>query len=67
MVTKLDDTKRLAIGERLADPRAFQNLIISSKQRLIDVCPYEDVCERLQNMLEDDDKKNLSIINTVIV
>jgi len=66
MVTTLDDTKRVAIGERLADLRAFQDLIISNEQKLIDACPYEDVRERLQNMLEDD-QKNIGIIDTVIV
>ena len=66
MVTTLDDTKRLAIGERLADLKAFQNLIISNDQKLIDACPDEDVRKHLQNMLEDD-HKNLGIIETVIV
>ena len=66
MVTMLDETKRLAISERLADLKAFQNLIISNEQKLIEGCVYEDVRERLQNMLEDD-KKNLGIIDTVIV
>jgi hemerythrin superfamily protein len=66
MVTSIDDKKRLAIGERLADLRAFQNLIFSNDQKLIDVCPYQDVRERLQNMLKDD-QKNLGIIDTVIV
>ncbi|HEY9691480.1 MAG TPA: hemerythrin domain-containing protein [Oculatellaceae cyanobacterium] len=66
MTTTLDDTKRLTIGERLADLRAFQSLILSNDQKLIDACPYEDVRDRLQNMLEDD-QKNLGIIDTVIV
>jgi len=66
MVTTLDDTKRLAIAERLADLRAFQALIISNDQKLIDVCPYEDIRERLQNMLSDD-QKNIGVIDTVIV
>ncbi|HEY9762553.1 MAG TPA: hemerythrin domain-containing protein [Trichocoleus sp.] len=66
MVTTLDDTKRMAIAQRLADLRAFQNLIISNDQKLIDACPYPDVRERLQNMLEDD-RKNIGIIDTVIV
>jgi hypothetical protein len=48
MVTTLDDTKRLAIAERLADLKAFQNLIISNGQKLIDACPDEDVRKRLQ-------------------
>lgn len=66
MVTTLDDEKRLMIGERLADLKAFQELIISNDQKLIQDCPYEDVRERLQNMLEDD-QKNLGIVETVIV
>ncbi len=66
MVTTLNDTKRLAIAERLADLKAFQNLIISNEQKLIDACPYEDVRDRLQNMLADD-QKNIGIIDTVIV
>jgi len=66
MVTTLDDAKRQAISERLADLRAFQNLILSNDQKLIDICPYEDVRERLQKMLEDD-RKNLGVIDTVIV
>lgn len=66
MVSTLDDTKRLAIGERLADLKAFQNLIISNDQKLIDACPDQDVRKRLQNMLEDD-QKNLGILETVIV
>lgn len=66
MVTTLDDTKRLAIAERLADLRAFQAFIISNDQKLIEACPYEDVRKRLQNML-DDDQKNIGIIDTVVV
>jgi hypothetical protein len=39
MVTTLEDIKRLPIGERLADVKALQNLIISNDQKLIDACP----------------------------
>lgn len=66
MVTTLDDTKRLMIGERLADLKAFQSLILSNDQKLIEACPYDDVRDRLQTMLEDD-QKNLGIIETVLV
>lgn len=66
MVTTLDDTKRLAIAERLADLRAFQAFILSNDQKILAACSYEDIRERLQNMLEDD-QKNLGIIDTVIV
>jgi len=66
VVSTLDDTKRLMIGERLADLQAFQSLAISNGQALLDACPYGDVQERLQTMLQDD-QKNLGIIETVIV
>lgn len=66
MAISLNDEKRRMIGERLADLQSFQNLIISNDQKLISVCPYEDVRQRLQNMLQDD-QKNLGIIETVIV
>jgi hemerythrin superfamily protein len=66
MVTTLDDKKRLAIGEKLADMKAIQNLIISAEQTLIGASPDQDVRDRLQNMLEDD-RKNLGILETVIV
>ncbi len=66
MVTTLDDTKRLAIGEKLADMRAIQNLIISAEQKLMSASPDQDVRDRLQNMLEDD-QKNLGVLETVIV
>jgi len=66
VVTTLDDTKRMMIGERLADLKAFQNLIISNDQKLLDACPYSDIRERLQTMFQDD-QKNLGIIETVIV
>lgn len=66
MVTTLNDTKRLAIGEKLADMKALQNLILSNDQKLLAECPDQDVRERLQNMLQDD-QKNLGVLETVIV
>ncbi len=66
MIETLNDSKRLAIAERLADLKAFQNLIISNEQKLIDACPYDDIRDRLQNILTDD-QKNIGIIDTVIV
>jgi hemerythrin superfamily protein len=66
MVTQLDDKKRLAIGEKLADMKAVQNLLISNEEKLLQASPDQDVRERLQNMLEDD-RKNLGVLETVIV
>jgi hemerythrin superfamily protein len=66
VVTTLDDAKRMAIGQKLADMRAIQNLIISNDQNLMNICPDQDVRDRLRNML-DDDQKNLGILETVIV
>ncbi|MBD1836561.1 hemerythrin domain-containing protein [Cyanobacteria bacterium FACHB-472] len=66
MVTTLDDTKRMAIAQKLADMRAIQNLLISTEQKLISAAPDQDVRERLQNMLGDD-QKNLGVLETVLV
>jgi hemerythrin superfamily protein len=66
MVTTLDDTKRQAIAGKLADLKAIQTLIISAEQKLIGSSPAQDVRDRLQNMLNDD-QKNLGVLETVIV
>ncbi|MBD1935544.1 MULTISPECIES: hemerythrin domain-containing protein [Cyanophyceae] len=66
MVTTLDDTKRMAIAQKLADMRAIQNLLISTEQKLISSAPHQDVRERLQHMLADD-QKNLGVLETVLV
>ena len=66
MMTTLDDKKRQAIAEKLADMKAVQNLMISAEQKLSGDCPDKDVRDRLQNMLNDD-QKNLGILETVIV
>jgi hemerythrin superfamily protein len=66
MVTTLDDTKRMAIAQKLADMRAIQNLLISTEQKLISAAPDQDVRERLQHMLADD-QKNLGVLETVLV
>jgi hypothetical protein len=46
MVTTLEDIKRLSIGERLADLKALQNLIISNDLKLIDACPDDNLLVR---------------------
>jgi hypothetical protein len=43
MVTTLEDIKGLSIGERLADLKALQNLIISNARKLIDACPDDNL------------------------
>lgn len=66
MVTTLDDTKRLAIGEKLADMKAIQKLLIENEQKFMSASPDKDVRDRLQKMLEDD-QKNMGVLETVIV
>lgn len=66
MVGTLEDTKRQAIGQKLADMKALQELIISNDQKLIQACTDQDIRSRLQEML-DDDQKNMGVIETVIV
>ena len=66
MVSTLDDNKRLSIATKLADMKALQNLLISNEQQFIQDCTDDDIRKRLQDMIEDD-KKNLGVLDTVIV
>ena len=66
MVSTVDDTKRLLIATKLADMKELQNLLINNEQQLIQDCTDDDICDRLQHMLEDD-RKNIGVIDTVIV
>ncbi|MBD2091208.1 hemerythrin domain-containing protein [Microcoleus sp. FACHB-1515] len=66
MVTTLDDTKRQAIGMKLADMKAIQELIISNEQKFISAIGDSDIQKRFQDMIKDD-QKNLGILETVIV
>ncbi|MBW4690997.1 MAG: hemerythrin domain-containing protein [Lyngbya sp. HA4199-MV5] len=66
MVSTLNDTKRSAIGMQLASIKAIQELLISNEQTLIPEVSDAEVRERLQKMLEDD-QKNLGVLDTVIV
>ncbi|RUR76539.1 hemerythrin domain-containing protein [Chlorogloeopsis fritschii PCC 9212] len=66
MVSTLDDTKRLSIATKLADMKALQNLLINNEQQFIQDCTDDEIRDRLQDMLKDD-QKNLGILDTVIV
>lgn len=66
MVTTLDDTKRQAIAAKLAGMRAMQELLIENERRFLSDVKDDKVRERLQDMLEDD-QKNLGVLDTVIV
>ncbi len=66
MVVTLEDSKRLAIGMKLADMRALQNFLISNDEKLINACSDQEIANRLRDMLEDD-RKNLGVLETVIV
>ena len=65
MTSTMTDHKRTAIAEKLADIRAFQNLLIANEQQLIGECNDSEICERFQKMLVDD-RKNLGVVETVI-
>jgi hemerythrin superfamily protein len=65
MVATLTDAKRSAIAEKLADMRAVQNAIIANEQQFIDECKNNEILDRLEDMLEDD-QKNLDILETTI-
>lgn len=66
MPVTLEDTKRQAIATKLADMKALQNLIISNEQALLNACSDQEICKRVRDMLEDD-QKNMGILDTVIV
>jgi hemerythrin superfamily protein len=66
MVATLDDTKRSAIGMKLADMKALQELLIQNEQQFLRESNDSEISKRFQKMLEDD-QKNLGILDTVIV
>ncbi len=66
MVATLDDSKRLAIGEKLASMKVIQDLLIENEQKLTAACNDPEIREQLNKMLESD-RKNMGILDTVIV
>ncbi|KAM3111744.1 hemerythrin domain-containing protein [Phormidesmis sp. 146-33] len=66
MVMTLDDTKRMAIGMKLADMKALLELLISNEQKFISAVSDQDIVDRFRDMLKDD-QKNLGILETVII
>lgn len=66
MVTTLDDAKRMAIATKLADMAEVQKLLMSAEQNLMAACNDNEIRERLQDMIRDD-QKNMGILETVIV
>ncbi len=66
MSITLEDSKRTAIAVKLAGIKEVQNLLISNEEKLIAASSDAEISDRLSKML-DDDKKNLGILETVIV
>jgi hypothetical protein len=66
MPISLDESKRAAIGCQLAGIKEVQNLLIANEEKLISDCNDSDIRDRLNKMLEDD-RKNLGVLDTVIV
>ncbi len=66
MVATLDDTKRSAIGMKLAGMKELQNLLIANEQLFLRETNDADISDRFRKMLEDDNK-NMGILDTVIV
>ncbi len=66
MAVKLDDAKRTALGSKLADIKAIQNLLIANEQKFLSEIKDKDIRDRFQDMLNDD-QKNLGVLDTVIV
>jgi len=66
MVSTLDDTKRNAIAAKLASMRLIQQLLIENEEQFLRESTDSEISNRLRDFLEDD-RKNLGIIETVIV
>lgn len=66
MVSTLDDTKRAAIGSKLADMVAVQELLIKADQKLLSAVDDAEIRDRFQEILEDD-QNNLKVLNDVLV
>lgn len=66
MVATLEDTKRQAIGMKLADMKALQKLLIANEEMFIKSCNDAELCDRFRDMLEDD-RKNMGVLETTIV
>jgi hemerythrin superfamily protein len=66
MSISLDDSKRTAIACKLAGMKEIQNLLISNEEKLIAACSDLEIRDRFGKML-DDDRKNLGILDTVMV
>jgi hemerythrin superfamily protein len=66
MSINLEDSKRTAIACKLAGIKEFQKLLISNEEKLISASSDQEVSHRLSSML-DDDKKNLGVLDTIIV
>ncbi len=66
MVSTLDDTKRNAIAEKLADIKLIQQLLIENEQLFLRESTDGEISDRIRKML-DDDQKNLGVLETVIV
>jgi hypothetical protein len=65
MPVQLDDAKRTAIAQQLAEMRSVQNLLILNAQTLLNAVQDDDIRVQLQEMLERD-QKNLGLLDTVI-
>lgn len=66
MVKTFDDSKRVALAVKLADMRETQNLLIAFDQKLLPQFADQEMRNRFQDILKDD-QKNLSILDTLIV
>lgn len=66
MPVTLDDTKRIAIAQKLSDMKAIQELIMSSEQMLVSAITDEEISKRLRDFIQDD-QKNMGVLDTVIV
>jgi hypothetical protein len=66
MVARLDDTKRSAIAQEIADLKALQELLIATEQNLLPAVSTDaEIRDRFNDFLRDD-QKNLTVIDGVL-
>lgn len=65
MPATLTDEKRAEMARKLADMKVIQTLIIENEKQFLGQCNDAKLCDRLEDMLKDGQKKS-DIVETVI-
>ncbi|NDJ18106.1 hemerythrin HHE cation-binding protein [Myxacorys almedinensis] len=66
MVATLEDTKRSAIAQEIADLKALQELLITTEQKFMPAVGTDSEIHKRFNDFLSDDQKNLAVIDQVL-